>query len=163
MGHGVRRALAALVLVVTATGCSTRELRAWVAWHGNDPDAAVEFAQRPEVIADLATGEHESASVPGGADADSSDCYADEFAAAGLPVAAFVHIARRESGCDPWVWVVDRDDDGGALLGFNFKGSMAGYWRSMCGATKASIRGNVALIMDCAAAEYQAHGLAAWR
>jgi len=148
--------------VLVSTGCTPSQVRAWAVWHGNDPDAAVEFAQRPEVIADLASGEHESvAPVPGGAGA--ADCYADEFAAAGLPVATFVRIARRESGCDPWVWVVDRDDDGGALLGFNFKGSMAGYWRDLCGATKATIRGNIPMIMRCAAAEYEAHGLAAWR
>lgn len=159
----MKRAVAVLALVVTMTGCSARELAGWLVWFERDPDAAVSFAQQPEVVADLATREHERTDEPASSTgAGSSDCYADEFAAAGLPVSTFVHIARRESGCDPWVWVVDRDDDGGALLGFNFKGSMAGYWRNLCGATKGTIRGNVPLIMRCAAAEYRAHGLRAW-
>ena len=93
------------------------------------------------------------------------DCasYQDDMAAVGLPVSTFTYIARRESGCDPHVWVIDRDDNGGAMFGFNFIGSMSGYWKRMCGATPGTIRGNVPLIMECAAAEYQAHGLRAWR
>lgn len=91
------------------------------------------------------------------------DSYTDDMAAAGLPVASFRAIAWRESGCNPSSWVVDSDDNGGGLFGFNFIGSMAGYWRNLCGATPATLRGNVAVQMRCASAEYRAHGLRAWR
>ena len=91
------------------------------------------------------------------------ESYADDMAAAGLPVATFKAIAWRESGCRPSAWVVDHDDNGGGLFGFNFIGSMAGYWRNLCGATTSNIRGNVGMQMKCASAEYRAHGLRAWR
>ena len=99
----------------------------------------------------------DGAGVPG-------DCasYADDMAAAGLPVATFTRIGWRETGCNPWTHIVDSDDNGGFFFGLNFRGSMAGYWRNLCGATLANIAGNVPLIMDCAAAEYRAHGLRAW-
>lgn len=93
------------------------------------------------------------------------DCssFAEEAAAAGLPWGTFSRIAWRESGCNPNAWVVDSDDTGGGLFGLNFKGSMAGYWRNLCGATTSNIRGNVPLQMKCASIEYAQRGLAAWR
>lgn len=48
-----------LVLAVLCTGCTPAQLDAWLVWHAKDPDAAVEFARQPEVVADLATREHE--------------------------------------------------------------------------------------------------------
>jgi hypothetical protein len=89
--------------------------------------------------------------------------FAEEAAAAGLPWGVFSPIAWRESGCNPNVWVVDSDDTGGGLFGLNFKGSLAGYWRDLCGATTSNIRGNVSLQMECASIEYARRGLAAWR
>lgn len=89
--------------------------------------------------------------------------FAEEAADAGLPWGIFGPIARRESGCNPNVWVVDHDDNGGGLFGFNFIGSMINYWPNLCGMSKGEVRGNVPLQMQCAAAEYNAHGLRAWR
>lgn len=55
-----RVGVAAGVLVLTATtGCSADQVAAWVAWYEREPGPATEFANRPEVQADLATGEHE--------------------------------------------------------------------------------------------------------
>jgi hypothetical protein len=169
----MRRALTALVAVATLAACTPRELQAWAVWHGQDPDAAVEFAQRPEVVADLATGEHETDGPQfrqyldgsdGAWTAGDCDSFADEAADAGVPWGIFRPIMWRESGCDPTVWVVDRDDDGGAGFGFNYRGAMAGYWLRLCGMSKAEARAaNVPLIMRCVAAEYRAHGLRAWR
>ena len=56
----MKRALTAAALVLTLTGCSAAELEAWIRWHNTDPAAAEEFARRPEVAADLATGEHDT-------------------------------------------------------------------------------------------------------
>lgn len=89
--------------------------------------------------------------------------YHDDMAAAGLPVSTFSRIGWRETGCDPYAWVVDRDDVGGAMFGLNFRGSLAGYWRNLCGATTQNIRGNVPLIMECTAAAYRQLGLKPWR
>ncbi len=155
----LRRLLA--LATIPLVGCTPAQVRAWVAWHADDPEAAIEFAQRPEVQADLLTGEHEQRTSSGTPGVCST--YADDMAAVGLPVGTFTHIAWRESGCNPNSWVVDRDDNGGGLFGQNFKGSMAGYWRGLCGATTTNLRGNVHLQMECAAAEYHAHGLRAWR
>jgi hypothetical protein len=92
------------------------------------------------------------------------DSFAEEAAAAGLPWSTFSRIAWRESGCDPWSWVVDSDDDGGGLFGLNFKGqNMKNAWATMCGATTANIRGNVPLQMECAAAAYNQLGMSPWR
>ena len=93
------------------------------------------------------------------------DCasFAEEAAAAGLPWGTFSRIAWRESGCNPNAWVVDSDDTGGGLLGFNFKGSLAGYWRDLCGATVNNIRGDVPLQMQCGAAAYNQLGMSPWR
>jgi hypothetical protein len=39
-------------------GCTPDEVQGWLAWHAQDPAAAVEFANRPDVAADFNTGEH---------------------------------------------------------------------------------------------------------
>lgn len=51
-----RRYLLALPILAS---CTPAQLAAWVEWHSQDPVAATEFANRPEVQADLATREHE--------------------------------------------------------------------------------------------------------
>jgi hypothetical protein len=89
--------------------------------------------------------------------------FAEEAAAAGLPWGVFSPIAWRESGCNPSAWVVDSDDTGGGLFGFNFKGSMINYWDNLCGMSMGEVRGNVPLQMECAAAQYHRYGLSAWR
>jgi hypothetical protein len=104
---------------------------------------------------------HDGGPIPG-----NCASYAPLLAAHSLPVATFTAIMRRESGCDPNRWVVDRDDDGGAGFGLNYRGSMAGYWPALCGMTKSQARlgnANIDQIIGCVAAEYHAHGLAAWR
>jgi Putative peptidoglycan binding domain len=88
--------------------------------------------------------------------------FAEEAAAVGLPWGTFSRIAQRESGCNPNVWVVDHDDDGGGLFGFNFKGSMINFWPNLCGMSKGEVRGNVGLQMACAKAAYDRSGLAPW-
>ena len=60
------------------------------------------------------------------------------------------------------MWVVDSDDDGGGLFGFNYKGSMINFWPQLCGMSKGEVRGNVPLQMSCAAAAYHRSGLAPW-
>jgi len=91
------------------------------------------------------------------------DSFAEEAAAAGLPWGTFKPIAWRESGCNPNVWVVDSDDNGGGLFGFNFKGSMLNYWNNLCGMSINEVKGNVPLQMECAAEQYHRYGLSAWR
>ncbi|HEY1281638.1 MAG TPA: hypothetical protein VGF22_18300 [Acidimicrobiales bacterium] len=87
--------------------------------------------------------------------------YAPLFARYGLPVATFEHIAWRESGCNPAVTVFDSDDSGGGLLGLNLKGSMAGYWRDLCGLTLANVT-NADTNIRCAAAAYHQLGMRPW-
>jgi hypothetical protein len=132
-----RAAAALAVLALAATGCTQAEIDEWVATH---PAPA--------------------APTPG-----DCDSYANLFAAHGLPPATFKRIMRRESNCNPDLWVVDRDDDGGAGFGLNYKGSMVGYWPALCGMTKAEAKrgsANIDQIVGCVAAEYRAHGLQAW-
>ena len=46
--------LAAGAVAVTAlTGCSDAQIAAWLAWHHEDPAAAIEFANHPDVQAQL--------------------------------------------------------------------------------------------------------------
>lgn len=48
-----------IVLLLATTACTPRELAAWVKWHQQDPVAAIEFANKPEIQAELATRAHE--------------------------------------------------------------------------------------------------------
>ena len=45
----MKRTLIALTAIIALTGCTRSQLNAWVAWYNDDPDAATEFSQRPEV------------------------------------------------------------------------------------------------------------------
>ena len=96
-----------------------------------------------------------------GGSASSGDCYASLFAKYGLPVGTFQRIAQRESGCNPSAYVCDHDDEGGGLLGINFKGSNAGVWMRLCGATVGQVT-NVETNVRCAAAAYRQSGLGPW-
>jgi hypothetical protein len=154
----MRRRLIAAAAAVTLTGCTPGQLRAWINWHAEDPDAAIEFAQRPEVIEDLASGEHEEFS----ASATPGDCdsYAPLFVAHGLPVSTFKRIAWRESGCNHRSFVRDSDDLGGGLLGLNLRAG-AGRWFDWCGLTSANVT-DAETNVACAAVAYRRMGMAPW-
>lgn len=51
------RRLLILLGVVALTGCTDRQVAQWVEWFTSDPEAAVAFANEPEVQAALATRE----------------------------------------------------------------------------------------------------------
>lgn len=159
-----RRLLALGAVVLSATACTPQQISDWVEWNDRDPVAAQEFANLPAVQAQLHERPAASSGGGGGNGWTSGDCdsFAEEAAAAGLPWGTFSRIAWRESGCNPNVWVVDSDDDGGGLFGFNYKGSMINYWGNLCGMSKGEVRGNVALQMECAAEQYHRHGMGAW-
>lgn len=145
-----------LLLLVPLTACTPAQVRAWLGWHADDPDAAIAYLDTAEGQALLADQPTTHAVTPG-------DCesYVPLFVEHGLPVATFVRIARRESGCDHTSFVVDSDDLGGGLLGLNLRAG-AGRWREWCGLTTANVTDadtNVA----CAAAAYRRMGLAPWR
>ena len=69
---------------------------------------------------------------------------------------------RRESNCNPGSTVVDWNDTGGGLFGFNFKGNLAGYWNNLCGLTFENMTSSVDLQMRCAKAAYDQLGLQPW-
>jgi hypothetical protein len=161
----VRRAVAitALVAVTGVTGCTPAELDAWLGWHAQDPAAAVEYANQPDVQASLRdtpapeTNRTSSSQTPG-------DCqsYRPLFAAYGLPVDTFTRIAWRESGCDHRSFVIDRDDAGGGLLGINLKGRLAATWNDWCGVTLGNVT-DAEVNVRCAAVAYRKMGMAPWR
>ncbi len=90
------------------------------------------------------------------------DSYRDDLAAVGLPVDTFANIMYRESRCNPGSTVVDWNDTGGGLFGFNFKGNLAGYWANLCGLTFENMTSSVDLQMRCAKAAYDQLGLQPW-
>lgn len=162
----IKRLVVAVILLATATGCTRSQIGAWVRWLGDDPDAALEFANRPEIQAELAGSDGPQFSqylaadrvVPG-------DCssYAALFDAYSLPVQTFTAIARRESGCDHRRYTDDRDDLGGFLLGMNFRTStLRAGWFSWCGATLGNVRYDPDLQVRCAAEAYARLGLRPW-
>lgn len=169
----MRRLILGLLCIVGVSACTPQQVGKWLQWWQQDPESAVEFAEQDWVQQSLRMYHltpNVEGDVNGGGDVDldgegtPGDCnsYADEMAAAGLPVQTFINIGRRETGCDPYAWVVDNDDTGGAFFGFNFKGNLAGYLRDLCGATVNNIRGNIPLIMSCAKALYDQRGLDPW-
>lgn len=162
----MRRVILLLAALVAVAGCTPAQLRGWVAWHDKDPDAAVAFAERPEVVADLATGEHDDSDGPQFADwlagPTPGNCasYAPLMQRYGLPVATFTRIAWRESGCNHRSFVRDSDDLGGGLLGINLRAG-ASRWFDWCGLTLANVT-NAEVNIACAAAAYRRMGMAPW-
>jgi hypothetical protein len=146
----VNRLAATVVSLAALCGCTPGERAAWDAWHAKDPAAAEAFAHQ---LADRAT---DRAPTPG-------DCasYVPLFEAHGLPAATFKAIAWRESGCRHDVFVINRTDSGGGLLGINLKGSLAATWHRWCGATLANIT-DAEVNVRCAAAAYRRMGMAPW-
>jgi len=49
----MRRTAHVLALIASCTGCTGHQLALWVDWHADDPTAAIEYANRPEVQAEL--------------------------------------------------------------------------------------------------------------
>ena len=49
------RKLVPVIALVTLTGCTSEEIRAWLNWHETDSIAAEEFANRPEIQSQLQT------------------------------------------------------------------------------------------------------------
>jgi hypothetical protein len=161
----VRRALVALVALVALAGCTPGQVRAWLAWHRDDPDIAVAFLDSDagrELLADDDTDGPQFREYltthPTPGDCSSYDAL---FAAYGLPVATFRAIAWRESGCDHTSYVVDSDDLGGGLLGINLRAGAA-RWRAWCGLTTANVT-DAETNIRCAAAAYERMGMAPWR
>ena len=168
------RMLAAItVLVGTVSACSPQQVGKWIQWWERDPQSAVEFARQPWVQESLRRNHLTPNNTPfddrgdvtldGEWRAGDCDSFRDEIAAAGLPVNTFINIARRETGCDPWAWVVDSNDVGGALMGLNLKGNLAEYLYDLCGATVNNIRGNLPLILKCTKRLYDTRGLDPWQ
>jgi hypothetical protein len=155
-----RLALAALPLLAA---CTPSQIATWVEWHQQDPEAAVEFANRPEVQAQLRASLVEALTGADGVGvAGDCDSYADDIAAAGLP-SRFVSIAWRESGCSHTRFTDDRDDLGGFLLGLNFRtANLRAGWLRWCGATVSSIRYDLPLQLRCARAAYDRLGMSPW-
>jgi len=154
-------------------------LNLWADWYRKDPEAAREFANRPEVQADLhhtqgnssagrqnnthsnnptprPTSNTGTAGSPG-----NCDSFASLFRANGLPVETFKRIAWRESGCNPRSFVMNSTDSGGGLLGINLKGRLAGTWYEWCGATLGNIT-NASVKVRCAGVAYRKMGMQPW-
>lgn len=151
----MKRLLLAFALV-TLTACTPAQVRAWLGWHSDDPDAAVAWLDTPDGQALLAEQPTSHAVTPG-----DCDSYVPLFVEHGLPVAIFRAIAWRESGCDHTSFVRDSDDLGGGLLGLNLRAGAA-RWAQWCGLTAGNVTDadtNVA----CAAAAYRRMGLTPWR
>jgi len=150
-----RALIAAAVLVLSS--CTPAQVRAWLSWHADDPDAAVAWLDTDEGQALLA-----EQPAPG-VDVTPGDCssYAPLFVEHGLPVATFTRIAWRESGCNHRSYVVDHDDLGGGLLGINLRAGAA-MWRSWCGLTTGNVT-DADVNVRCAAAAYERLGLRPWQ
>jgi hypothetical protein len=158
------RKILPFAFLATLTGCTPAELRAWVVWYGNDPVAATEFANQPEVQADLL--DDQSSDGPqfaqwlGGYEPGNCESYVPLFEEYGLPVATFKRIAWRESGCNHRSFVSDSDDLGGGLLGLNLRAG-ARNWFSWCGLTTANVT-DAETNVHCASEAYQRMGMQPW-
>jgi hypothetical protein len=161
----VKRKLISLLAIVALTGCTPNQIRVWVGWYQTDPDAAIEFANRPEIQASLRGEDSDGpqfAQWLGSYQPGNCDSYAPLFEEYGLPVATFKRIAWRESGCDHRSYVIDSDDAGGGLLGINLKGyQQATRFYQWCGVTLATVT-DAEKNVECAAEAYQRMGMAPW-
>lgn len=164
--------LASLAVVVGASACTPEQVRNWVAWHDSDPAAAEEFASQPEIVASLASGEHEEqvAAAEGVADESSGrggcDGIYDEFirqgAGSGVAQRFSYHIAPRESGCSPQ-FVHDRDDWSYSRFGLNgLTAGLRSNWANWCGADVRSDTKNLSTDVRCALAAYARMGWRPW-
>jgi hypothetical protein len=149
------RRLLIIAAVLVLTSCTPAQVRAWLRWHADEPDAAVAWLSTDEAQALLADEPDPIGVEPG-------DCssYAHLFERYGLPVATFTRIAWRESGCNHLSYVHDSDDIGGGLLGLNLRAG-ADRWRQWCGLTTANVT-DAETNVRCAAAAYDRMGMAPW-
>lgn len=159
-------AMCAVALTAAATGCTSQEIAAWLDWHSSDPEAAIAFANTPEVQADLASGEHAEAAPEPSASRGGCDGIYDAFIAQGASdgVArrfAYV-IAPRESGCSPQ-YVHDHDDWSYSRFGLNgLTAALRSNWASWCGADVRSDTANLYVDVKCALAAYHRMGWSPW-
>lgn len=159
----MRRLIPLVAVIVALTGCTPRQIEMWLEWHEQDPAAAEEFANRPEIQAELSSdGPQFAEYVASNGTPGDCESYVPLFERYGLPVSTFKAIAWRESGCDHTSFVIDRDDAGGGLLGINLKGRLAATWREWCGATLANIT-SAEVNVRCAGEAYDRLGLSPWR
>ncbi|MET0786321.1 MAG: transglycosylase family protein [Paenisporosarcina sp.] len=82
-----KRCITVLSIVVSLAACTPRELAGWVSWYEQDPVAAVEFANRPEIQAQLRSHD----------DPDRPQFY-DYLVSPERPVEVWDRIAQCESG-----------------------------------------------------------------
>jgi hypothetical protein len=149
--------IAVIALCGAAAACTPEEVGLWQEWHQQDPAAAEQFANSLQGGSGQSGGSGGDNNQPG-----DCDSYRDDMAAVGLPVDTFVNIAWRESRCNPNSRVIDDNDTGGGLFGFNFRGSLAGYWDDLCGLTWDNLTSSVDRQMRCAKAAYDQLGLQPW-
>jgi hypothetical protein len=152
------------VLLLSTVACTPSQINSWLEWHAQDPEAAVEFANRPEIQAELTNSqsdapqfaEYVSGGIPG-----NCESYVPLFQKYNLPVSTFKAIAWRESGCNHRSFVKDHDDLGGGLLGINLRAGRA-MWNNWCGLTEGNVT-NAEVNVHCAAEAYQRLGMKPWR
>lgn len=144
------------IALVALMGCTPSQIRAWVSWHEQDPEAAVAFANQPEVQEALA----EAMASTGNPTPGDCDSYAPLFQKYGLPVATFKRIAWRESGCNHRSFVTDSDDLGGGLLGINLRAG-ASRWFDWCGLTINNVT-DAETNVHCAAEARKRMGMTPW-
>jgi hypothetical protein len=167
MNRRLFAAAAGLAALAGATACTPQEVRHWVAWHAQDPAAAEEFAQQPEVQASLASGEHEQAAPePEYSGRGGCDGIYDEFirqgASSGVASRFAYRIAPRESGCSAQ-FVHDGDDWSYSRFGLNgLTAGLRANWMSWCGADVRSDTKNLSTDVNCALAAYSRMGWAPW-
>ena len=151
--------IAALAIVGAGAACTPREVGIWQEWHAQDAAAAEQFAQN---IGSAPAAPSSGGGGGGNNQPGNCESYRDDIAAVGLPVDTFMRIMYRESRCNPGATVIDSDDTGGGLFGFNFKGTLAGYWADLCGITFENLTSSVDRQMTCAKAAYDQLGLRPW-
>jgi hypothetical protein len=152
--------LIGLLALGTVTGCTPNQIRAWVNWYETDPEAATEFANRPEIREELSSDAPQFEQWLSSYEPGNCDSYVPLFEEFGLPVATFKRIAWRESGCNHLSFVRDSDDLGGGLLGINLRAG-ASNWFSWCGLTVSNVT-DASKNVECASEAYQRMGMQPW-
>ena len=146
-----------VVALAALTACTPAQHQAWLDWHRQDSSAAEAYARQGCPGTSGCAVETSGSFRPG-----DCDSYVPLFRQYGLPSSTFRYIAWRESGCNHTIFVNNRTDLGGGLLGINLKGSLGPTWYAWCGATTGNIT-NAIVNVRCAAAAYRRMGLAPWR
>jgi len=153
-------------LIALTAACTPGQIRAWVDWHDQDPVAAEEFANRPEVQSDLATREHEEVAAERSDGRGGCDGIYDELrrqgASDGVAQRFAYRIAPRESGCRA-AFVHDHDDWSYSRFGLNgLTAGLRSNWMNWCGADVRSDTKNLSTDVRCALAAYDRMGWQPW-